>query len=107
MWAFDVYEGSPTLVTTFFSIAPKISILANMVRIFIYRIYDPTWQQLFFFCSIAFMILGALVAMAQNKVKKLLAYSFIGHRGNSIVINWCLYLCINDHHCICHSFKIL
>jgi NADH-ubiquinone oxidoreductase chain 2 len=44
-----VYEGSPTLVTTFFSIAPKISILANMVRVFIYSFYDPTWQQFLFF----------------------------------------------------------
>jgi proton-translocating NADH-quinone oxidoreductase chain N len=81
MWAPDVYEGSPTLVTAFFSIAPKISILANMIRVFIYSFYDPTWQQLFFFCSIASMILGALAAMAQNKVKRLLAYSSIGHVG--------------------------
>ena len=81
MWAPDVYEGSPTLVTAFFSIAPKISILANMVRVFMYSFYDPTWQQLFFFCSIASMILGALAAMAQNKVKRLLAYSSIGHVG--------------------------
>jgi NADH-ubiquinone oxidoreductase chain 2 len=79
MWAPDVYEGSPTLVTTFVSIAPKISIFANMVRIFIYSFYNPTWQQLFFFCSIASMILGTLATMAQNKVKRLLAYSFIGH----------------------------
>jgi NADH:ubiquinone oxidoreductase subunit 2 (subunit N) len=81
MWAPDVYEGSPTLVTTFFSIAPKISILANMARVFTYNFYDPTWQQLFFFCSIASMILGALAAMAQNKVKRLLAYSSIGDVG--------------------------
>jgi NADH-ubiquinone oxidoreductase chain 2 len=59
MWAPNEYEGSPTLVTTFFSIGPKISILANMAHVFIYNFYDPTWQQLFFFCSIAFMILGA------------------------------------------------
>nr|YP_009431722.1 NADH dehydrogenase subunit 2 [Calypogeia integristipula]YP_009431806.1 NADH dehydrogenase subunit 2 [Calypogeia suecica]YP_010977785.1 NADH dehydrogenase subunit 2 [Calypogeia muelleriana]YP_010977827.1 NADH dehydrogenase subunit 2 [Calypogeia azurea]YP_010977869.1 NADH dehydrogenase subunit 2 [Calypogeia azorica]UYI31093.1 NADH dehydrogenase subunit 2 [Calypogeia sphagnicola f. sphagnicola]ASZ80235.1 NADH dehydrogenase subunit 2 [Calypogeia integristipula]ASZ80319.1 NADH dehydrogenase su len=81
MWAPDVYEGSPTIVTAFFSIAPKISILANMLRVFIYSFYDPTWQQLFFFCSIASMILGALAAMAQNKIKRLLAYSSIGHVG--------------------------
>jgi len=75
MWALDVYEGSITLVTSFFSIAPKMSILTNMVRVFIYSFYDPTWQQLFFFCGIAFMILGALATMAQNKVLRLLAYS--------------------------------
>nr|YP_010881030.1 NADH dehydrogenase subunit 2 [Apopellia endiviifolia]WIA66163.1 NADH dehydrogenase subunit 2 [Apopellia endiviifolia]WIA66204.1 NADH dehydrogenase subunit 2 [Apopellia endiviifolia] len=81
MWAPDVYEGSPTTATASFSIAPKISILANMLRVFIYSFYDPTWQQLFFFRSIASMILGALAAMAQNKVKRLLAYSSIGHVG--------------------------
>nr|ASN73926.1 NADH dehydrogenase subunit 2 [Aneura pinguis]ASN73966.1 NADH dehydrogenase subunit 2 [Aneura pinguis]WHW95825.1 NADH dehydrogenase subunit 2 [Aneura pinguis]WHW95867.1 NADH dehydrogenase subunit 2 [Aneura pinguis]WHW95909.1 NADH dehydrogenase subunit 2 [Aneura pinguis] len=85
MWAPDVYEGSPTIVTAFFSIAPKISILANMLRVFIYSFYDPTWQQLFFLCSIASMILGALAAMAQNKVKRLLAYSSIGHVGYLLI----------------------
>jgi proton-translocating NADH-quinone oxidoreductase chain N len=85
MWAPDVYEGSPTIVTAFFSIAPKISILANMLRVFIYSFYDPTWQQLFFFCSIASMILGALAAMAQNKIKRLLAYSSIGHVGYLLI----------------------
>jgi NADH-quinone oxidoreductase subunit N len=52
MWALDVYEGAPTLVTTLFSIAPKISILANMVCVFIYSFHDPTWQQLFFFVAL-------------------------------------------------------
>lgn len=81
MWAPDVYEGSPTYVTAFFSIAPKIAILANMLRVFIYSVYDPTWQQLFVFSSIASMMLGALAGLAQNKVKRLLAYSSIGHVG--------------------------
>nr|YP_009674898.1 NADH dehydrogenase subunit 2 [Haplomitrium hookeri]QDE12923.1 NADH dehydrogenase subunit 2 [Haplomitrium hookeri] len=81
MWAPDVYEGSPTIVTAFPPIAPKISIPANMLRVSIYSFYDPTWQQLFSFRSIASMILGALAAMAQNKVKRLLAYSSIGHVG--------------------------
>nr|QIA60136.1 NADH dehydrogenase subunit 2 [Haplomitrium mnioides]QIA60178.1 NADH dehydrogenase subunit 2 [Haplomitrium mnioides] len=82
MWAPDVYEGSPTVVTASLPIAPKISILANMLRVFISSFYDPTWQQPFFFRSIASMILGALAAMAQNKVKRLLAYSSIGHVGH-------------------------
>nr|UQV94668.1 NADH dehydrogenase subunit 2 [Haplopteris ensiformis]UQV94694.1 NADH dehydrogenase subunit 2 [Haplopteris ensiformis]UQV94704.1 NADH dehydrogenase subunit 2 [Haplopteris ensiformis]UQV94723.1 NADH dehydrogenase subunit 2 [Haplopteris ensiformis] len=85
VWAPDVYEGSPTLVTAFFSIAPKISIFANMLRVFFYSFYDPTWQQLFFFCSIASMILGALAAMAQKEVKRLLAYSSIGHVGYLLI----------------------
>ena len=81
MWAPDIYEGSPTPVTAFFSIAPKISISANILRVFIYGSYGATLQQIFFFCSIASMILGALAAMAQTKVKRLLAHSSIGHVG--------------------------
>jgi NADH:ubiquinone oxidoreductase subunit 2 (subunit N) len=52
MWALDVYEGSLILVTTFFSITPKIYIFTNMVRVFIYSFNDPTWQQLFFFVAL-------------------------------------------------------
>jgi proton-translocating NADH-quinone oxidoreductase chain N len=85
MWAPDVYEGSPTYVTAFFSIAPKIAILANMLRVFVYSFYDPTWQQLFVFCSIASMVLGAIAGLAQNKVKRLLAYSSIGHVGYLLI----------------------
>ncbi|KAI3882518.1 hypothetical protein MKX03_023911 [Papaver bracteatum] len=74
--------GSPTPVTTFLSIAPKISIFANMSRLSIYGSYGATLQQIFFFSeSIASMILGALGAMAQTKVKRLLAHSSIGHVG--------------------------
>nr|WRO38794.1 NADH dehydrogenase subunit 2 [Dracaena cochinchinensis] len=81
MWAPDIYEGSPTPVTAFLSIAPKISISANMSRLSIVGSYGGTLQQIFFFCSIASMILGALAAMAQTKVKRPLAHSSIGHVG--------------------------
>nr|YP_010707935.1 NADH dehydrogenase subunit 2 [Helicanthes elasticus]WCQ87282.1 NADH dehydrogenase subunit 2 [Helicanthes elasticus] len=81
MWAPDIYEGSPTPVTAFLSIAPKISISANISRVSIYGSYGTTLQQIFFFCSIASMILGALAAMAQTKVKRPLAHSSIGHVG--------------------------
>ncbi|CAH2062658.1 unnamed protein product, partial [Thlaspi arvense] len=81
MWAPNIYEGSPTPVTAFLSIAPKISISANISRVSIYGSYGATLQQIFFFCSIASMILGALAAMAQTKVKRLLAHSSIGHVG--------------------------
>nr|WNI02107.1 NADH dehydrogenase subunit 2 [Dendrobium amplum] len=81
MWAPDIYEGSPTPVTAFLSIAPKISIFANMSRVFLVGSYGGTLQQIFFFCSIASMILGALAAMAQTKVKRPLAHSSIGHVG--------------------------
>uniref|UniRef100_K3Z2L1 NADH:quinone oxidoreductase/Mrp antiporter transmembrane domain-containing protein n=3 Tax=Panicoideae TaxID=147369 RepID=K3Z2L1_SETIT len=73
--------GSPTPVTAFLSIAPKISISANMSRVSIVASYGGTLQQIFFFCSIASMILGALAAMAQTKVKRPLAHSSIGHVG--------------------------
>nr|YP_008080914.1 NADH dehydrogenase subunit 2 [Butomus umbellatus]AFY16537.1 NADH dehydrogenase subunit 2 [Butomus umbellatus] len=81
MWAPDIYEGSPTPVTAFLSIAPKISIFANMSRLSIVGSPVGTLQQILFFCSIASMILGALAAMAQTKVKRPLAYSSIGHVG--------------------------
>ena len=81
MRAPDIYEGSPTPVTAFLSIAPKISISANMSRVSIVASYGGTLQQIFFFCSIASMILGALAAMAQTKVKRPLAHSSIGHVG--------------------------
>lgn len=81
MWAPDIYEGSPTPVTAFLSVAPKISIFANLLRFFLYGSYGTTFQQIFFFCSIASMIFGALSAMAQTKVKRLLAYSSIGNVG--------------------------
>jgi len=85
MWAPDVYEGSPTIVTAFFSVAPKIAILANMLRVFMYSFYDPTWQQLFVFCSVASMMLGAFAALSQNKIKRLLAFSSIGHIGYLLI----------------------
>ncbi|CAN1140707.1 NADH-ubiquinone oxidoreductase chain 2 [Linum perenne] len=81
MWAPDIYEGSPTPVIAFLSIAPKISISANISRVSIYGSYGSTLQKIFFFCSIASMILGALAATAQTKVKRPLAHSSIGHVG--------------------------
>jgi proton-translocating NADH-quinone oxidoreductase chain N len=86
MWAPDVYEGSPTFITAFLSIAPKIALLASMVRVFTQTcFYDPTWQQLFVLCSLASMILGAVAGLAQTKVKRLLAYSSIGHVGYLLI----------------------
>ena len=81
MWASDIYEGSPTPITTFLSIVPKISIPANISRVSICGSYGATLQQILFFYSIASMILGALAAMAETKVKRPLAFSSIGHGG--------------------------
>ena len=87
MWAPYVYEGAPTPVTAFFSIAPKVSVLAIFVRLFLEGFYDLflSWQKILIFSSIGSMILGALAAMSQNKIKRLLAYSSIGHVGYMLV----------------------
>ena len=83
MWAPDVYEGSPTALTAFFSIVPKIALFAVFLRLFFWSFYDfmLPWQKILFFASFASMILGAFAALGQQKMKRLLAYSSIGHVG--------------------------
>jgi len=83
MWAPDVYEGSPTPLTAFFSIVPKIALFAVFLRLFFWSFYDfmLPWQKILVFCSLASMIVGALAALGQHKIKRLLAYSSIGHVG--------------------------
>ena len=87
MWAPDVYEGAPTAVTAFFSIAPKIALFGVLLRVFLSSFYDfmGPWQKILIFCSLASMLLGALAAMCQNKMKRLLAYSSIGHVGYLLI----------------------
>ena len=83
MWAPDVYEGSPTSITLLFSIAPKIAALTIFIR-FLYipfiNVIDQ-WQIIIIFISISSMIFGAVAAMGQKNIKRLLAYSSIGHIG--------------------------
>ena len=83
MWAPDVYEGSPTSVTLFFAIVPKIAALTVFIR-FLYvpfiNMIDQ-WQPILIFLSIASMIFGAVAAIGQNNLKRLAAYSSIGHIG--------------------------
>ena len=83
MWAPDVYEGSPTSVTLFFAVVPKIAALAVFIR-FLYvpfiNMIDQ-WQIIIIFLSIASMIFGALAAIGQKNLKRLVAYSSIGHMG--------------------------
>ena len=90
MWAPDVYEGAPTSVTAFFSIVPKVSVLAVFIRLFYEGFYDLMlpWQKLILFSSIASMILASLAALSQNKIKRLLAFSSIGHVGY-LLIGFC------------------
>ena len=83
MWTPDVYEGAPTSVTAFFATAPKIAglaVLINFMRIPFVNILSE-WQIILIFISLASMILGAVAAIGQNNIKRLLAYSSIGHIG--------------------------
>ena len=87
MWTPDVYQGAPTPVTAFFAIAPKIAAMALFVRILVGPFFDlfQQWQQIVVFISILSMMLGALAAIWQTNIKRLLAYSSIGHVGFALV----------------------
>jgi len=86
MWAPDVYEGSPTTVTLFFTIVPKIAALTVFIR-FLYvpflNLIDQ-WQMIIIFLSIASMVFGAVAAIGQTNIKRLIAYSSIGHIGYTL-----------------------
>ena len=86
-WAPDVYEGSPTSVTAFFAITPKIALLGVFLRLLLGSFYDLlfAWQYVLFFCSICSLFIGAFGAMAQKKIKRLLVYSSIGHVGYLLI----------------------
>jgi NADH-quinone oxidoreductase subunit N len=86
MWSPDVYEGSPTSVTSFFALIPKIA----AITVFIRFMYVPfinainQWQAIIIFLSIASMIVGAVAAIGQQNIKRLMAYSSIGHMGYAL-----------------------
>jgi len=86
MWAPDVYEGSPTSVTIFFAILPKIAALTVFIRF----LYVPflnlieQWQMIIIFLSVASMLFGAIAAIGQKNLKRLVAYSSIGHMGYAL-----------------------
>jgi len=86
MWAPDVYEGSPTSVTLFFTMVPKIAALTVFIR-FLYvpfvNLIDQ-WQMILIFLSIASMVFGAIAAIGQRNLKRLIAYSSIGHIGYTL-----------------------
>jgi NADH-quinone oxidoreductase subunit N len=87
MWTPDVYEGAPTPVTTFFAASPKIAAMAVFIRAAIDAFPDiaSQWQQIIVFVSIASMLLGAFAAIGQRNIKRLMAYSSIGHMGFTLV----------------------
>ena len=87
MWTPDVYEGAPTPVTAFFAVAPKIAALALFIRIMVGPFGDlaAQWQQIIVFVSVASMVLGAFAAINQRNIKRLMAYSSIGHVGYALI----------------------
>jgi len=86
MWTPDVYEGSPTSVTSFFALIPKIAAISVFIR-FMYVPFSNVinqWQIIIVFLAIASMVLGAVAAIGQNNIKRLMAYSSIGHMGYAL-----------------------
>jgi NADH-quinone oxidoreductase subunit N len=87
MWTPDVYEGAPMSVTALFAIVPKVALLGLMMRV----LYEPfgavagQWQQVIWFLSAASMSVAAFAAIAQNNIKRLMAYSSIGHMGYALI----------------------
>ena len=87
MWTPDVYEGAPTPVTAFFAAAPKVAAMAMLIRV-VHGAFEPAttdWQQIISFIAIASMVLGAFAAIGQSNIKRLMAYSSIGHMGFALV----------------------
>ncbi len=87
MWTPDVYEGAPTPITALFSVSPKVAALALLVRVMVEPFGHMTheWQQVVVVVSAASMILGAFAAIAQKNIKRLMAYSSIGHVGYMLI----------------------
>ncbi|MBM3468271.1 MAG: NADH-quinone oxidoreductase subunit NuoN [Alphaproteobacteria bacterium] len=87
MWTPDVYEGSPTSITTFLASAPKVAGFALITRVLISSFINilPQWQILISIIAIASMILGAFSALTQRNVKRLLAYSAVGNMGYALI----------------------
>lgn len=87
MWTPDVYEGAPTPVTAFFASAPKVAAIALLTRVAAGPFGDliGQWQQVIILCSLGSMILGALAAIGQRNIKRLMAYSSIGHVGYALL----------------------
>ena len=87
MWTPDVYQGAPTPVTAFFAAAPKLAAMALLMRV-VFTAFPGIalqWQQIIIFLSIASMLLGAFAAIGQTNIKRLMAYSSIGHIGYALV----------------------
>ncbi len=87
MWTPDVYEGAPTPITAFFAAAPKVAAIGLFTRVMVgpFQGIAADWQQIVMFISVASMLLGAFAAIGQTNIKRMLAYSSIGHMGFALV----------------------
>ena len=87
MWTPDVYEGAPTPVTAFFATAPKVAAITLLTHVLVGPFGDlaPQWSQVIWLCSAGSMILGAFAAIGQRNIKRLMAYSSIGHVGYALM----------------------
>ncbi len=87
MWTPDVYQGAPTPVTAFFAVAPKVAAIALFVRVLVgpFGVMIGDWQQVVVLISVGSMALGALAAIWQTNIKRLMAYSSIGHIGYALI----------------------
>jgi NADH-quinone oxidoreductase subunit N len=87
MWTPDVYEGAPTPATAFFSVAPKMAALALFIRVMVHPFGDllEQWRQIIWFIAVASMLLGSFAAINQTNIKRLMAYSSIGHVGYALI----------------------
>ncbi len=83
MWLPDVYQGAPTVVTTFLASAPKIGAFALIIRLLVDGGYGmlESWQQIFIALTLVSLVVGNLIAIAQQNLKRMLAYSTVGHVG--------------------------
>ncbi len=87
MWTPDVYEGAPTPVTAFFATAPKVAAMGLTVRVAVVALGTAghSWQQIVIFVSLASIVLGAVAAINQSNIKRLLAYSSINNVGFALI----------------------
>lgn len=87
MWTPDVYEGAPSSVTALFAIVPKVAAMGLLMRL----LYEPfgsvidQWGQIIYFIALASMVVGAFAGVAQDNIKRLLAYSSIGNMGYALI----------------------
>ena len=86
MWTPDVYEGAPTAITSYFAVVPKVAGFAVLIKFMLIPFSNilAEWQTIIIFMSISSMILGAVAAIGQKNIKRLLAYSSIGHIGYAL-----------------------